>query len=125
MKQRFLRVGDELTDDTTVVIRGGDLDRDILRDDAVRNYDIYGTYGISVFAVRDLTLDELAQQAPLVRFERLALLSVGALRALGLSLEPTGRNPRHYDVTFADLAEGVDKLSKCEHQTFLNPYHED
>jgi len=27
MKQRFIRVGDELTDDVTVVVRGGDLDR--------------------------------------------------------------------------------------------------
>lgn len=30
MKQRFIRVGDELTDDITVVVRGGDLDPDIL-----------------------------------------------------------------------------------------------
>ena len=30
MKQRFVRVGDELTDDITVVVRGGDLDPDIL-----------------------------------------------------------------------------------------------
>ena len=124
MKQRYLRVGDDLTDDVTVVVRGGDLDPEILREDALRNYGVYGTYGISVFAVRDLTLDELAQQAPLVRFERLVILTVAVLRALGLLLEPTGRNPRHYDVTFTDLAEGVEKLSTCEHQIMVNPYHE-
>jgi len=124
VKQRFLRVGDELTDDVTVVVRGGDLDPEVLRDDARRNHAIYGTYGISVYAVRDLTLDELAQQAPLIRFERLVIVTVGALRALGLGLEPTGRNPRHYDVTFDDLEVGVTKLSTCEHQVVVNPYHE-
>ena len=46
MKQRFIRVGDELTDDVTVVVRSGDLDPDILRADALRNHSIYGTYGI-------------------------------------------------------------------------------
>lgn len=88
MKQRFIRVGDELTDDVAVVVRGGDLDPEILRDDALRNHEIYGTYGISVFAARGLTLDELAQQAPLVRFERLAIVTVGALLASAFVLSP-------------------------------------
>ena len=114
MKQRFIRIRDELTDDVIVVVRGGDLDPEILRHDALRNHAIYGTFGISVFAARDLTVDELAQQAPLVRFQRLAIVNVGALRALGLRLEPTGRNPRHYDVTFDDLDEGTTTLSRCE-----------
>jgi hypothetical protein len=60
-----------------VLVRGGDLAPDILSADAVRYYSIYGTYGISVFAVRDATVDELAQQVPLVRFGSLALLKVG------------------------------------------------
>lgn len=124
MKQRYLRVGDELTDDVAVVVRGGDLDPGILRHDALRNHEIYGTFGISVFAARDLTIDELAQQAPLVRFARLAIVTVGVLRALGLRLEPTGRNPRHYDVTFDDLDQGTAALSRCEHYIMVNPYHE-
>jgi hypothetical protein len=124
VKQRFIRVGDELTDDVAVVVRGGDLDPEVLRHDALRNHEIYGTFAISVFAVRDLTIDELAQQAPLVRFERLVIVTVGVLRELGLRLEPTGRNPRHYDVSFNDLDEGVAKLSRCEHYVMVNPYHE-
>lgn len=124
MKQRFIREDDELPNDTAVVIRGGELDPEVLRHDALRNHEIYGTYGISVFAVRDLTLDEMAQQAPLVRFERLAIVTVGALRTLGLRLEPTGRNPRHYDVSFDDLDDGVARLSRCEHYVMVNPYHE-
>jgi hypothetical protein len=124
MKQRFVRIGDELADDVSVVVRGGALDPVVLRADALRNHGIYGTYGISVFAVRDLTLDELAQLPPLVRFEQLATITVGALRALGLVLEPTGRNPRHYDVTFEDLEDGVSKLGNCDHQLVINPYYE-
>ena len=66
-EQRFIRVGDELNDDVIVVVRGGDLDSVVLRADALRNHSIYGTYGIRVFAVQDLTLDVLAQLPPLVR----------------------------------------------------------
>lgn len=124
MKKRFIRIGDDLNDDVIVVVRGGALDLVVLRADALRNHSIYGTYGISVFAVRDLTLDELAQLPPLVRFEQLATITVGALRALGLALEPTGRNPRHYDVTFRDLDDGVSKLANCDHALVVNPYYE-
>ena len=124
MKQRFVRTGDELVDDTEIVVRGGELDTDVIRTDALRNHAIYGSYGISVFAVRDATLDELVQQAPLVRFRTLALVTAGVLRAAGLRLVPTGRNPRHYTVTFDDLDDGVARLCRCEHRVMLNPYHD-
>lgn len=124
MKQRFIRVGDELSDEDTVVVRGGVLDGALLRRDALRNFAIYATYGISVFAARDLTVDELAQHVPLVRFEQLTLMAVGALRAAGLRLEATGRNPRHFDVGFDDLDDGIARLLGCEHRTIVNPYHE-
>jgi len=124
-KQRHLRPGDDLDDDQTVVIRGGDLGPVVLREDAERYHSIYGDYGISVFAARDVAVDELAQQAPLVRFEILTLVRVGALRACGLRLEPTGRNPRHFTVAFDDLDLGIDALLACEHRSWVNPYHED
>lgn len=124
MKQRLIREGDELRDDDIVVVRGGRLDPEILRADALRNHAIYGTFGVSVFALRDATLDEMAQQAPLVRFEALTLMTAGAIRAAGLRLEPTGRNPRHFDVGFDDLEDGVDRLCSCEHRVVGNPYHE-
>jgi hypothetical protein len=83
MKLRRLRDGDVLEDGDVVLVRGGDLDPDILSEDAVRYHSIYGVYGISVFAVRDATIDELAQQAPLVRFDRLSLLTVSDVLAAG------------------------------------------
>ena len=61
---------------------------------------------------------------PLIRFASLAIITVGELRALGLTLEPTGRNPRHYDVTLDDLDEGIEKLASCKHQVIVNPYYE-
>lgn len=124
MKQRFLREGDTLADDEAVVVRGGELTADLLRADAVRHHHAYGTYGISVFALRDITFDELAQQAPLVRFEHLTLMTARVLRGAGLRLEPTGRNPRHFTIAFDDLDEGVSRLCACEHQVRVNPYHE-
>lgn len=124
-KQRHLRPGDRLDHDDIVVVRGGDLDPAGLRTDGERYHSIYGDYGLSVFAARDVAVDELAQQAPLVRFEVLTLVRVGVLRAAGFRLEPTGRNPRHFTVAFDDLEAGIDALRRCEHRRWVNPYHED
>lgn len=124
-KQRYLRPGDRLEDADIVVVRGGDLDPEALRADAARYHSIYGDYGISVFAARDVAVDELAQQAPLIRFEVLTLVRVGVLRSAGFRLEPTGRNPRHFTVAFDDLDAGVEELIRCEHRSWANPYHED
>ena len=125
MKQRFIRLGDELVDDITVVIRGGPLDMSVLFEDASRNHGVYGVYGISVFAAKGRTVDELAQVSPLVRFELLTLMTVGAIRQAGLVIEPTGRNPLHYDVTFPDLTSGLEALLSCSHTVFQNPYFEE
>ena len=124
MKLRRLRDGDVLDDGDIVLVRGGDLDPDILRADAARYYGIYGIYGISVFAVRDATVDELAQQVPLVRFDRLSLLKVRDVLAAGMRLEPTGRNPGHYTVSFDDLEDGVRRFVSCPHQVMPNAYHD-
>lgn len=123
-KQRHIRPSDRLGGDDTVVIRGGNLDSAVVRADAERYEAIYGEYGISVFAARDVTVDELAQQVPLVRFEILTLVRVGTLLAAGFRLEPTGRNPRHFTVAFDDLDLGVAALEACEQRSWPNPYHE-
>jgi hypothetical protein len=96
----------------------------VLRIDALRYHGIYGGYGISAFAARGATVEEVAQQVPLVRFARLALLKVADVRKAGLRLEATGRNPRHYTVGFDDLDAGITALAGCEHRIVLNRYHE-
>jgi hypothetical protein len=124
MKQRHLRPGARLDDDAVIVLRGGALDPELLRIDALRNFEIYGVYGISVFAVLDATIDELSQLPPLVRFALLTVVKVGDLLALDLRLEPTGRNPRHYDIAFDKLNEGLSSLLGCSHRTVDNAYYE-
>lgn len=124
MKQRFVRPNDDLDDEDELILRGGDLDPSIIRRDAQRMFDIYGTYGISVFALRGATIDELAQEAPLVRFPHFTIMTVRTIRALGLWLEPTGRNPRHYTLMLRSLDEDVDSLVSAGHHLWMNPYHE-
>jgi hypothetical protein len=124
VKLRRLRENDVLEDGNVVLVRGGELDPDVLRADALRYHSIYGTHGISVFAVRGATLDEMAQEVPLIRFERLTLLKVSEVIEARLRLEPTGRNPRHYTIGFDDLDDGVRRLAGCQHRTVPNPYHD-
>lgn len=123
-KARFIRPNDTLDDADTVVVRGGELVVEILRADAARYEAIYGVPGISVFAARGVTVDELAQEAPLIRFAVLTLMRVGTLRAAGFTLEATGRNPWHFTVTFDGL-EGAANFAACEHERWINPYHEE
>jgi hypothetical protein len=124
VKLRRLRDGDVLEDVDVVLVRGGELGQALLWANALQYHRIYGGYGISVFAVRGVTLDEMAQQVPLVRFATLTLLRAGDVIAAGLRLEPTGRNPRHYTVGFDDLDDGVRRLAGCPHQVVPNPYHD-
>jgi hypothetical protein len=123
MKLRRLRDGDDLDNDT-VLVRGGELDRDLLLADARRYHLLYGTYGISLFAVRSLTIDEMAQQVPLVRFDRLTLITAWELASAGPRLEPTGRNPRHYTVGFDELERGVKAIVSCGRRVITNAYHD-
>ena len=124
MKQRYIRPSGELSDDTVVVVRGGELRRELLAEDARRAHAVYGVFAISVFAADGVTVDELVQASPLVRFESLTLMSVRSIRAAGLVLVPSGRNPRHHSIEMSDLDEGLDRLIRCDHRTVVNPYHE-
>lgn len=124
MKQRYIRPAGELTDDIIVVVRGGELHRELLAEDAMRAHSVYGIYAISVFAADGVAVDELVQTPPLVRFETLTLMSVGSIRSAGLALVPSGRNPLHHSIDLTDLDDALDRLISCEHRTVVNPYHE-
>ena len=56
---------------------------------------------------------------------RSSFAAVGALRAAGIRLDPTGRNHRHYTAVLIDLDDGTAALLGCGHQIWVNPYHED
>ena len=38
---------------------------------------------------------------------------------------PVGRNPRHFDISFDQLDDGIERLCHCDHVVVDNPYHED
>jgi hypothetical protein len=122
VKQRYVRPNDELLDDD-IVVRGGPLDGEEVIEDALTVLDIYGIYALSVFAVRSATLDEMAQQPPLVRYPELTLVRAGEISAVGLRLVPSGRRPEHFAIEFDDLDDGLDRLRTCERWSELNPYH--
>ena len=48
---------------------------------------------------------------------------MSVLRAAGVRLEPTGKNPLHFTVVMDRLGEGVDALCACEHAVWGNPYY--
>jgi hypothetical protein len=123
MKLRKLRDG-AMPGAGVLLVRGGELDSEVLRADALRYHSVYGSYGISVFAIHGVTLDEMLQQVPLVRFERLALIRVASIIEAGLRLEPTGRNLFHYTIGFDDLRKGVLRLASCAHQIVPNPFYD-
>ncbi|MGH8999785.1 MAG: hypothetical protein ACRDY7_10405 [Acidimicrobiia bacterium] len=112
---------EQLAEDALVVIRGGDLDPVVLRRDAIAAFRRFGEYGVSVFAAADRdALDELARHR-LVRFEALAIMTAGAIRAIDLEVRPTFRRP-HYTVMLPDIDRDIHRLTVCEHVKWVNPH---
>ena len=112
---------EQLADNSLVVVRGGELDSDSLRRDAVLTFRRFGEYGVSVLAVQDdAALDELAR-SQLKRFEVLTLMTAGSIRAAGLELRPTFRRP-HYTVVFRDLESDLIRLRLCDNERRQNSY---
>jgi hypothetical protein len=71
-------------------------DTDVLLEDATRNYELFGFYGLSLWGVSEAwPMDKvLAVKARLSRY--VALFRAGDLRERGLGIVPSGRSP-HYD----------------------------
>ena len=111
-----------LADDALVIVRGGDLDIDLIRSDALAAHARFGEYGISVFGAADeAALDALARDR-LAQFEILVLMTAGAIRRAGLELRPTFRRT-HYTIILADLDRDIPRLMSCEKVQRPNRYH--
>ena len=109
-KQRARR-GDKPLLAATVVIRGDLLDPDALAESAQRNFDVYGFYGVSVFA-----------ETGFIAVRWLVLFTAGDLQAAGLDLLDTGVAP-HFDVVHADLRELVARMLGTAHRVVPNPHY--
>jgi hypothetical protein len=119
VKERHIRVGDNIVDGD-VIVRGGMPGPRGLRAEAQNHYVVYGTSSVSVYAVRDVPLEEIAQSLPLACFEQLTLWTAGDIRTAGLALEPAGRDPRHCLVNLGPGGVGVRALWGGEHRTWTN-----
>jgi hypothetical protein len=113
---------EQLADDALIVVRGGDLDIDLIRGDAVAAHARFGEYGISVFgAVDDAAVDVLARDR-LAQFAMLVLMTAGTIRRAGLELRPTFRRP-HYTIMLPDLDSDIGRLMRCEKVQRTNHYY--
>jgi hypothetical protein len=122
-KKKRHRRGESLPDEAAFVIRGDLLDPDVLAESARENFDIYGFFGVSVFAeVGGVTWEEIAS-TKLRRSEWVVLFTAHALLATGLDLWDTGQAP-HYDIVHDDLDQLVSHILGCEHRVVANPLTE-
>ena len=112
---------EQVADGDLVIVRGGRLEREVLRFDAMEAHRRFGEYGVSVFAAGDEDeLDGLSRDR-LSRFDVLTVMRAGAIRAAGLELRPTFRSP-HYTIMLPDLDSDLARLLACENETRVNPY---
>lgn len=119
-KKRRARRGEPVPDSAALVVRGDLLDPEALRADAVDNFDVYGYYGLSVFAeVGGADVVWIASHK-LARAEWLVVFQAHDVLEAGLDLWDTGQTP-HYDVVHHDLDELVRRLIACPHRMIVNP----
>ncbi|MGH9188995.1 MAG: hypothetical protein ACRD0Q_03020 [Acidimicrobiales bacterium] len=118
---RQRRIREEVLAGDIILVRGDVMHDAVLREDAVRTFLAYGSYGVSAFAATERGVDWVAEHR-LVRFHRLTLMLAGDLRQSGIKLVPTGRSP-HYTLEMGDLEDGVARLVACPQRLLMNRYH--
>lgn len=90
------------------MLRGDDLDVELLAADAARNFELYGFYGLSVWVPGDGVTVDAVLATKLVKSRLAVRFRAGDLYDLGLALWDTGQFP-HYDGVYlaGDTLEGL------------------
>ena len=119
------RRGEPYPDPASFILRGHPLAEDVLRANAIDNYDVYGFYGISVFHAADVSSVDTVLATKLRTRAQVAVFTVVDLTESGLLLWDTGAAP-HYDVVRGrngdDLDELVQLLLSARRATRDNPH---
>ena len=85
-----------MPDEALLVVRGDELDVDLLRGDAENFHERFadwGRYGVSAFLARDDAEVDALCGTRLVRFETVVVFHRDALVAVGIEVVPTFRTP--------------------------------
>jgi hypothetical protein len=115
-----------IPDDAVLVVRGNELDPDVLRADAVRfrrRFGQWGRYGVSAFAAADDAEVDALCETRLGRFETVAIFRRSDLVARGIEIVPTFRRP-HVTLAHTNLEALVNELRSCDHRGLTNPHFE-
>jgi hypothetical protein len=109
-----------------LVVRGDELDRTVLDEDARRfhrRFAQWGLFGVSAFLAGDDAEVDALCETKLRQWSTAAVFTRAALEDAGIEVVPTFRTP-HVTLAHSELGELVQRLLRCEHQVVANPYHE-
>lgn len=112
--------------DVLLVVRGDELEGDILRADARRfrrRFEAWDRYGVSAFLAADYVEIAVLCETRLERFATVVVYQRHDLEAKGIEIVPTFRTP-HVTLAHHDLEVLVAVLLTCEHRILDNPHFE-
>jgi hypothetical protein len=110
-----------------LVVRGDELDANLLEADArrfYRRFDQWDRFGVSALLATDDTEVFALCESRLQRFPVVVIFRRQDLEALGIDVVPTFRIP-HVTLASPDLQALVRALTTCEHREFRNPYFDE
>ena len=113
-----------IPEDASLVVRGDELDEQILRADATRfrrRFARWNRFGISALLARDQREIDALCETRLERFPVVVVFRRQDLEALGVDVVPTFRTP-HVTLAHHDLESLVRALMTCEHGAIRNPH---